>query len=786
MLLVHAAAFVVGVVFAASSGATSLSFVALAGPLLLVATYGAWRRRLVVGLLGPLGLVWLAAGVLSWQSTQSRPASACKLERYLGQFRARRLAVELRSPLRSSPQGGWQFARALWVQQGKAVYPACGRIIVYHARQAGNEHLSSGRRFLLHGTLRAVSPAPRQAGCNRLGYPTTDARFYVRPGGAVPLDPVRVGLLDSLRERLRREIASACGASSHTGAVLRALVLGERSGLVSDRRRIYATAGLSHLLAVSGLHLSLVAGLLFALTRAALQRSYWVAARWHPDAWASLVAIAAAIGYSTLTGWAPSTGRACVMACAIFVARLVGRPPDFIRPLALACVLLLVVNPRQLFLPGFQLSFMAVVGIALATRHPLARRWVPTLALGRALLALGVVSLGASLATAPLVLYHFGRVSLIGLALNLIAVPWVTYLLLPAALLGSLMSLIVPQWGVALLRAAGRLAQVLDATARWAAELPFSAIDLPVDALGVVGAVVLVAALLVARGRWRSVAVCGALLLTGDLIAGVGCGGPQPGVKLSFIDVGQGDSILVRFGDGATMLVDAGGSGWSGYDPGEQRVVPYLESLGVRELDYLVISHPDADHVGGARAVLGAFPVGEVWLCWHAGHNEWVERLRRWADSRAVPVRVPRSVRHGGATVRQLWPPAGRPSCADPLSSTNDNSIVLQVKDAAGAVLLSGDIERDVEARLVSRGELSRVTLLKVPHHGSNTSSTEQLLRRLRPSLAVVSCGSFNRFGFPHRAVVQRYRRLGIPLVRTDQLGTVSVRLGDEAVLLSR
>jgi hypothetical protein len=243
MLLVHAAAFVVGVVFAASSGATSLSFVALAGPLLLVATYGAWRRRLVVGLLGPLGLVWLAAGVLSWQSTQSRPASACKLERYLGQFRARRLAVELRSPLRSSPQGGWQFARALWVQQGKAVYPACGRIIVYHARQAGNEHLSSGRRFLLHGTLRAVSPAPRQAGCNRLGYPTTDARFYVRPGGAVPLDPVRVGLLDSLRERLRREIASACGASSHTGAVLRALVLGERSGLVSDRRRIYATAG---------------------------------------------------------------------------------------------------------------------------------------------------------------------------------------------------------------------------------------------------------------------------------------------------------------------------------------------------------------------------------------------------------------------------------------------------------------------------------------------------------------------------------------------------------------
>ena len=261
----------------------------------------------------------------------------------------------------------------------------------------------------------------------------------------------------------------------------------------------------------------------------------------------------------------------------------------------------------------------------------------------------------------------------------------------------------------------------------------------------------------------------------------------SPRMELTFLDVGQGDSTFVRFPDGGTMLVDAGGSHLGGWDVGAARVVPFLQGQGHRRLDLVVASHPHPDHVAGLVAVLEQVEVGELWVCWHDEPNSWLQRLLAVARRRGVPVRVPRLLRRGDVTVRPLWPPRARDGtagatdrCADPAHEANDNSIVLRLEYGRAAAVLAGDIEELAErALLQERGILAgaRSQVLKVPHHGSSTSSTTGFVAAVAPRLVVISCGAGNSFGFPHPTVLRRYRRMGADVARTDVLGAVSVEL---------
>ncbi|MCK5800295.1 MAG: MBL fold metallo-hydrolase, partial [Deltaproteobacteria bacterium] len=290
-------------------------------------------------------------------------------------------------------------------------------------------------------------------------------------------------------------------------------------------------------------------------------------------------------------------------------------------------------------------------------------------------------------------------------------------------------------------------------------------------ALGVLG---LAFAVLLGRAGWSRralVVLSGAFVLAGTI-----SWGPTP-LRATFFDVGQGDSALLRFPTGEAMLIDTGGSERGGYDPGARNVLPALRALGVRRLAVLAISHPHADHIAGAKAILEGLEVGEVWICWHDEPNVWIQRLRRWARARGVPLRRPRRWRRGEVTVEPLWP-RGHDTCALPGLGPNDNSVVLRVSLGEASILFTGDIERYAETALVEGGRRRlRATVLKVPHHGSETSSTQALLRAVRPRLAVISVGRGNRFALPDAAALRRYRRLQIPVARIDRLGAIAVDL---------
>jgi competence protein ComEC len=257
-------------------------------------------------------------------------------------------------------------------------------------------------------------------------------------------------------------------------------------------------------------------------------------------------------------------------------------------------------------------------------------------------------------------------------------------------------------------------------------------------------------------------------------------------VELTFFDVGQGDSTLLKFPNGKTMLVDGGGSRDETWDPGSTRVVPALRASGVKHLDWVVATHPHADHVAGLRAVLKSISVGELWICWHDQPDTWLHKLLSIARERNIRILRPRKIHSGAVTIQPLWPRGFETFCGDPGYSANDNSIVLRVEYGQAAILLTGDIEEPVEHALTQEQQtarLLRADLLKVPHHGSPTSSTDQLLEAVSPRLAVISCGSGNLFGLPDLEVIKRYRRNGIQVARTDRLGAIRVLLGKDGQL---
>jgi competence protein ComEC len=248
------------------------------------------------------------------------------------------------------------------------------------------------------------------------------------------------------------------------------------------------------------------------------------------------------------------------------------------------------------------------------------------------------------------------------------------------------------------------------------------------------------------------------------------------------IDVGQGDSTLVRLPDGFTLLIDGGGSENRSWDPGQLRVVPFLRHLGIKKIDLVVASHPHADHVAGLGAVFEAMEVKELWTCWHGAEaNPWYKELIHQAQRHRLIPSSPRRLLRGRVKIEPLWPLGYEGFCADPGYSTNSNSIVLRIEYGQSVVLFPGDIEEEVEEELVERYGVSlRANVLKVPHHGSPSSSSPAFIQAVSPQLAIISAAPANAFGFPDSVVLERYLRQQVQIVRTDRVGAVRIRVKDQ------
>lgn len=618
--------------------------------------------------------------------------------------------------------------------------------------------------------------------------PAEARRAFVYSGGALAVTRLAPGrgplaALDRARAWLRAGIERALPAQ--VAPIARALVLGEEDLDPADDEA-FRTSGLTHLLAVSGSHVALVVGGAVALLRAALVRVSALARRVEVSALAAGLGIPLALAYEQLAGDSGSARRATAMAVLVLLTRAAGRKADTLRVLGASTLAALAVDPLAPFDLSFGLSLAAtlgLVGIGPPLRGALDRA-LPRVPKG--LRATAAATGAASLACAPWVARIAGALPTLGMLANLIAVPIGELAALPlangAALLGALAG--EAPWLLPLARLAGQVTAgalvALRGVARRASIVP----ALPVPAPSAWQLAVVVAAglslyvLSTARARRACASAACALaalglLLTEGLLRRQGA--PRGVLRVTMLDVGQGDSVLVDLPDGRAMLIDGGGEVGSPYDPGRAVVGPVLAARRRARVDVAVLSHPHPDHFGGLVSALPGVEVGALWDTGegeaHGAYGAMLGALRR----RGVPIVRPEALcgpgrSMGGARVEVLSPCPG----PDPDRGANDNSLVIRIGYGARRALLVGDAERDAEAALIRRdpGRL-RADLLKVGHHGSRTSTTAAFLRAVAPTFAAISCGVRNRFGHPHPNTLRALRAAGVPYARTDRDGAV-------------
>ncbi len=558
----------------------------------------------------------------------------------------------------------------------------------------------------------------------------------------------------TFKERLRRGVDA--GLRPDQAALIEAMTLGIRDNL-RDLRDVFAAAGLAHVLALSGLHIGvLIAALGLLLKPLGVLR--------YP------LMIAFVVAFAVLVGATPSVLRATTMAVAVLLSLWLGSGRLEPWPaLSLAALLALLWNPSQLFDLSFQLSYLAVIGILVfagptlrllhASRLPW---WHPKALLVGSL----VVSLGAQAPLLPLLAHTFGTVPVFGPVVNIAALPLAT-LLVPLGFVAGLLGTASLSLAALLNHLTAPLASALIWTANESATWPslkwgeiapvgFAYYGLGASALA-----------LVSLGKlrlWRGLLVVAAALSASALT-------PAPhGSELIFLDVGQGDSTLIRLPHRTEILVDGGGTPFSDFDIGENTVVPALRALGVDELELVIASHTDTDHIEGLASVLREMPVGELVIGYPSSDSEAFRALIDTAEARGVPVTEVRRgevLDVGDAHLDILNPPM------HPFEASNDNSVAFVLNALGSKALFLGDLPSTVENVLA----VPDVDILMVAHHGSRFSTSATLLNAANPEQAVLSYGR-NNYGHPNPDVLERLRAHGVATFETYKAGAVRLPLG--------
>jgi competence protein ComEC len=672
---------------------------------------------------------------------------------------------------RARDAGGWHHA------EGRVQLRVAGALAV-----AAHHEWRAGRPIRAPITLRRPrvlfnygGPSPRLQALRR----PFDFGGTVKSAALVEIEPgwwwseaaasVRWRVRGSLEQQLRAGRHDA--RDVRAAAVATAILIGDRAGLSDEVERRLQEAGTYHVIAISGGNIAVIAGMAFALA-CALTRS----ARLR-----SVITLAAVVAYGSIVSPDPSVTRAVVAACVYLTAALSGLIPRPVHVLLVVAAGVAVVDPLSTIDVGAWLSFGATLGILLLTQRLLA--WLPgrQSSGGRRVLrgigAMVAASVAAEAVLLPIAAAVFGRLSVAGLGLNVVAIPAMAVLqasgLVVAAAAGvwpgvaAIASTVVRVSADALLESA----RLVDWQPWLSWRVPPTPLAWTVLYYGA-GAL----ALATWPRRWRSAAVLAAVV-SGVVIStapAVGAAKPAQGwVRLTLLDVGQGESVLAQLPSGHDLLVDTGG-GPGSFDVGARVVTPAVWALGSRRLDWLAITHADLDHIGGAAAVLADLDPREIWEGVPVPRDAALQHVLAIAREQGL---VRRRIRRGdileagGVTIEVCHPPEPE---WERQRVRNDDSVVLRIRYGDVELLLTGDAGPEFE-QTWAESTGAPIRILKAAHHGSRTSSSAAFVEAYSPHAVLVSVGRGNPFGHPAPVVLGRFRDAGAEVFRTDTDGAITV-----------
>lgn len=623
----------------------------------------------------------------------------------------------------------------------------------------------------------------------------SDGRYIVFMGRG-SLSP----LLDSL-EQIRRPIRNLFGRlpSSDKQALYSALLLGERQGIHTMMREAFNRTGLGHLLAVSGLHIGLVAWFVFFIIKKILSFSYQLSLKVNIHKLAALLSCFPVIFYTGLTGFQTSSLRAMIMVLTYLMSIILGRERDVWSTLALAGLVILGIDPYSLFTISFQLSFLAVIGILWLT--PIFLNLIPDSRLKTTspgifftiyqyFLGLIMVTISATIFLLPITSFYFHRLSIVSIPANLMTVPILGLWILPLGLASILCLPFSEPLSAILLHLGAWGLDIMMAIIRFWSEFDFSAFwVITPNRWEIILYYGFIFFLFLYKKRSWAKFCLGAVLLFISFDIGYWIYQTRfnPALRVTYLDVGQGNAALVRFPGNKRMLIDAGGFRGGSFDTGRMIIAPYLWQLKIKKIDYLVLSHPQTDHMGGLGFLAAHFKPREFW--WNGDKNEskcFIE-LMRVIDSKGIRKRLPKELRKkikiGETEIRLLHPlpPELTTSPSQDHLDLNNNSMVLKITYEGESLLFPGDLEERGE-RIVTDSvgsELSSQILL-APHHGSKTSSTKGFLDKVNPKLCIISSGRNNVFNFPHQETMERLEQTRCKILRINQVGAIQLKLNKE------
>lgn len=611
--------------------------------------------------------------------------------------------------------------------------------------------------------------------------------------------------LDEFRLYLKKIIYK--NSSSPQKEVIEAMIIGNQSGIPTEIRDNFTKTGTSHILSISGLHVGMVGATAFFFVFLILKFSEYLMLRFNIVKLAAISSFLIILAYALIAGMGITVMRATLMAFVFLLALLLGKQNDLYNTLAFAGLIILVISPEALFDISFQLSFMAVLSIIYIvprfshftvnknTTAPLLMQSVI-----RYIYLMILVCAAATIGTLPLVMYYFNRVSCVTIIANLIAVPLLGTLSLALSMFCILFSLFSATIAGYFVQLASFSAQISICAINNLANLSWSALTVTKPNLMEIVLFYLLIFLIIeliderkkeaTNNKHSSFSfpllkyslLIAVLFFAADVTYLTLRDKLSAELKVTVIDVGQGNSTLVEFPGGKNMIIDGGGFPESFFDTGRAIVAPFLWYKRLSRIDTAVLSHPHPDHLRGLIYILNNFNVRQVWKSDLPMDLNTFPQWEKAVKSNGINIyrasgKSPEET-FNGVRIKVLWPPEYSAKDFNNLSheETNDSSLVLKITFGKISFLIPGDISSDIENRLVKSGADLKSDVLVVPHHGSSHSSSAEFIKSVACRYAVVSAGKSNVFKHPHPSVLQRYEKAGAKILRTDIDGATAFK----------